>query len=125
MSNYIDNALQALELGHLTRYQAADVLTWVMNNDPQRANIYTQHINALIRAGDIIQKGAAWVAVDTTKKKGGRPRGRRDRQRVAVYLPPELVAALDAHPLARYQTRNALIAMAIEKWLITEQKLWG
>lgn len=108
--------IQALEAGHLTRLEAAQFLVFLIGQDPQRAQQYTGNINDLISSGHIVRSRAgAWLAVDPSRKRPGRPRGRALRQRVTLYVDPTLLAEIDGHALARYLSRNDLILLALRR----------
>lgn len=106
----LTTALQRFEQGQMTRTQAAALLVHLIHHQPQTAQRYTAQINALIDGGHIIQRDGVWHA----RKAGGRPRKAKDtRQRLTLYIDADTVAALDAHPLARYMSRNDVILFMI------------
>lgn len=114
--------LQALEAGHLTRLEAAQVLVYCIAHDEQRAQQYAAIVNDLIQHGYIVRtRAGAWRAVDPAKKRPGRPRGRAVRQRVTLYIPPAVLAELDGHALARFLSRNDLIMFALRGWLSAQK----
>jgi len=112
----LQDNLRALEAGHLTRLDAAKLLVYLIAHDQRRAEGYTGRINELIESGHIVRSRAGgWLAVDPTRRRPGRPRGRALRQRVTLYIEPTLLAEIDNHALSRYLSRNDLIMLALRR----------
>ena len=108
----LHEALQQFEHGQMTRSDAAALMVHVMQTQPAIAQRYTAQINGLIAGGFITQRGGMWVAV----KRGGRPRKAKDakpREALTLRIDADMVAALDAHPLRRFMSRNDIIAFLL------------
>ena len=70
------------------------------------------NLNALIDGGFIYQRLGIWCA----RRMGGRPRKAKDtkpREALTLRIDADMVAALDAHPLRRFMSRNDLIAFLL------------
>lgn len=108
----LHEALQQFEQGQMTRSEAAALMVHLIQTQPATAQRYTAQINALIAGGFIYQRAGIWCA----RRMGGRPRKAKDatpREALTLRIDAEMVAALDAHPLRRFMSRNDLIAFLL------------
>lgn len=105
----LHDAIQAFENNQMTPYDAAALMVHLIQHRPDLAQRYTGHINALIQAGHIRQRAGAYYA----RRPGGRPRKRKDTIKTTLRIDPDTLAAIDAHPLARFLSRNDLILFLI------------
>jgi hypothetical protein len=112
MTQTLHEALQRFEHGHMTRSEAAALMVHLMQTQPDIAQRYTHHINALIDGGFIQQRNGIWYA----RRMGGRPRKAtttKPRETLTLRIDADMVAALDNHPLRRFMSRNDLIAFLL------------
>ena len=108
----LHEALQRFEQGKMTRSEASALMVHLMQTQPDTAQRYTPQINALIADGFIYQRLGIWCA----RRMGGRPRKAKDtkpREALTLRIDADMVAALDAHPLRRFMSRNDLIAFLL------------
>jgi len=108
----LHEALQRFEQGKMTRSEASALMVHLMQTQPDTAQRYTAQINALIAGGFIYQRLGIWCA----RRVGGRPRKAKDtkpREALTLRIDADMVAALDAHPLRRFMSRNDLIAFLL------------
>jgi hypothetical protein len=106
----IQTALQAFEQGHMTKYEAASLMVHLIQAMPDVAPRYAAQINALIQAKYIQQRNGIYFA----RRPGGRPRNKKPAIQTTLRIDPETLAAIDAHPLARFMSRNDLILFLLQ-----------
>lgn len=115
----INDAIHIIEAGNMTHNEAGHLFAWLIAAYPMVAQRYDAHIQPLIQAGYLVNRNGQWLPNDPTPKrrKGGRPRGRAQRNKLTVYMPGELLAEIDNHALSRYLSRNELILLLVRNAL--------